>query len=227
MSDRYGITRDGYEFKVNQIAGVTVGKFKTEQEAQQNIEAFMLFTDCPDLTNSAHSLYNIWNAASVILGFQLLAFSWRIQREAELQRQEKPTWLPVADKLNLAAILVNIIGTFLLPIAGHNERPEYALAFSLILFATYPLALAAHYELFFRHWNRKRYFPRQERIIADVLIACFAVAAFYRSRWCLGVILIALLVALLAYGWWVRRYGKENEPGEPIAPTAVLGDAKG
>jgi hypothetical protein len=39
MSDKYGITHDGYEFKVSQIAGVTVGKYKTEQEAQQNIEA--------------------------------------------------------------------------------------------------------------------------------------------------------------------------------------------
>jgi hypothetical protein len=39
MSDRYGITQDGYEFKVSQIAGVTVGRYKTEQEAQQNIEA--------------------------------------------------------------------------------------------------------------------------------------------------------------------------------------------
>src|ERR1700747_2549753 len=39
MSDRYGITHDGYEFKVSQIAGVTVGRYKTEQEAQQNSEA--------------------------------------------------------------------------------------------------------------------------------------------------------------------------------------------
>ena len=39
MSDRYGITHDRYEFKVSQIAGVTVGRYKTEQEAQQNIEA--------------------------------------------------------------------------------------------------------------------------------------------------------------------------------------------
>ena len=39
MSDRYGIKHDGYEFKVSQIAGVTVGAYKTEQEAQQNIEA--------------------------------------------------------------------------------------------------------------------------------------------------------------------------------------------
>jgi hypothetical protein len=39
MSDRYGIAHDGYEFKVSQIAGVTVGRYKTEQEAQQNIEA--------------------------------------------------------------------------------------------------------------------------------------------------------------------------------------------
>ncbi len=38
MSGRYGITHDGCEFKVSQIAGVTVGRYKTEQEAQQNIE---------------------------------------------------------------------------------------------------------------------------------------------------------------------------------------------
>ena len=38
MSDRYGIKHDGYEFKVSQIAGVTVGRYKTEQEAQQSIE---------------------------------------------------------------------------------------------------------------------------------------------------------------------------------------------
>jgi hypothetical protein len=39
MSDRYGITHDGYQFKVSQIAGVAVGRYKTEQEALQNIEA--------------------------------------------------------------------------------------------------------------------------------------------------------------------------------------------
>jgi hypothetical protein len=39
MSDRHGITHDGYEFKVSQFAAVTVGRYKTEQEAQQNIEA--------------------------------------------------------------------------------------------------------------------------------------------------------------------------------------------
>jgi hypothetical protein len=39
MSDRYGITHDGCEFKVSQIAGVIVRRYKTEQEALQNIEA--------------------------------------------------------------------------------------------------------------------------------------------------------------------------------------------
>jgi hypothetical protein len=36
MSDKCGMTHDGYEFKVSQIAGVTVGRYKTEQEAQPN-----------------------------------------------------------------------------------------------------------------------------------------------------------------------------------------------
>jgi len=39
MSDRYGIAHNGYEFEIRQTAGVTVGGYKTEQEAQQNIEA--------------------------------------------------------------------------------------------------------------------------------------------------------------------------------------------
>ena len=38
MADRYGITHDGSEFKVKQSAGVIVGAYKTEQEAQRNIE---------------------------------------------------------------------------------------------------------------------------------------------------------------------------------------------
>jgi hypothetical protein len=39
MSDKYGMTHGGYEFKVSQITGATVGRYKTEQDAQQNIEA--------------------------------------------------------------------------------------------------------------------------------------------------------------------------------------------
>ena len=38
MADRYGIEHDGSEFKVKQSAGVIVGAYKTEQEAQRNIE---------------------------------------------------------------------------------------------------------------------------------------------------------------------------------------------
>jgi hypothetical protein len=50
---------------------------------------------CPDLTNSPHGLYNIWNAASVILGFQLAAFTWRMSRERDMERADKPTWFPI------------------------------------------------------------------------------------------------------------------------------------
>ena len=38
MADRYDIKHDGSEFKVKQSAGVIVGAYKTEQEAQRNIE---------------------------------------------------------------------------------------------------------------------------------------------------------------------------------------------
>jgi hypothetical protein len=39
VTDRYGIAHDGNEFKVSRNAGMTVGVYKTEREAEQEIAA--------------------------------------------------------------------------------------------------------------------------------------------------------------------------------------------
>jgi hypothetical protein len=39
VADKYGIAHDGLEFKVSRNSGVTVGVYKTEQEAEQEIAA--------------------------------------------------------------------------------------------------------------------------------------------------------------------------------------------
>jgi hypothetical protein len=152
----------------------------------------------PDLNNSPYGLYNIWNAASVILGFQLVAFTWRMTRERDMNSRGKPTWFPFADMLNLAAIVVNIGGTFLAPIFGIGEiHPAGALALSLILFAAYPFALAGHYELFWKDWGKDEYFPKQERIVVGFVVLLLIGGEVYlrHYRLAIGLVIFSLLAA--------------------------------
>ncbi len=64
-------------------------------------------------------LSEIWSAAGFLIALQLGAFSWRLSREISMAERGEVTWLPLAEALNLAALLVAVIGVFLLPIAGY------------------------------------------------------------------------------------------------------------
>ena len=61
MADKYRIAHEGSEFIVNENAGVTVGVYKTQQEARREIEScerddFMLKT-ARSLVNAAVEAY--------------------------------------------------------------------------------------------------------------------------------------------------------------------------
>ena len=87
--------------------------------------------------------------ASVVLGFQLNAFAWRVQRELALRTSVK--WVPPADLLNLASLVVIVVGVFVLPtlrLPADDAFARDAFALGLLLFAGYPFALAGHYRLF-------------------------------------------------------------------------------
>jgi hypothetical protein len=91
---------------------------------------------------------DVWVPASVVLGFQLTAFSWRIQRELTLRTRLK--WVPPADFLNLTSFVVTIAGVFVLPALDLPQNDEFArdaFGLGLLLLGIYPFALAAHYRL--------------------------------------------------------------------------------
>jgi hypothetical protein len=109
-------------------------------------------------------LQHAWTAAAVLLGFQLTAFTWRLNREVDVHRATRPedppqNWLAPSDYLSLFSLLITVVAVFVLPLV-FNDRPIFkekamdywavrAFGLSLILFAGYPFALLGHYNLLF------------------------------------------------------------------------------
>jgi hypothetical protein len=93
----------------------------------------------------------------VLLGFQLAAFNWRLQRELTVESEagsddqldDDPVWFPYADWLNLVAFVVVAGGVFLLPVLGVSNRslPRDAFGLGVVILAFYPFALIGHYQL--------------------------------------------------------------------------------
>ena len=114
----------------------------------------------------------VWTAASVLLGFQLNAFVWRLNRELNLGDSTK--WLPPAEYLNVLAFLAAALGVFALPIAKFQwpSMPTHMLGLSVILFVGSRIALVGHYELLFQR-NRSSsqdYCTTQEIIVIAVTV---------------------------------------------------------
>lgn len=91
----------------------------------------------------------------ILLGFQVTAFTWRVNRE--LQFRDKAN---VGDKvhngsspsdwLSLAAILLNASTIVALLLNAPAAIGLALFGVSLVLFATYPFAVLAHYRIFRR-----------------------------------------------------------------------------
>ncbi|MFQ5961472.1 MAG: hypothetical protein ACE5MG_08740 [Candidatus Methylomirabilales bacterium] len=122
-------------------------------------------------------LSDIWVAAGFLIGLQAAAFTWRVSREIAVSERGDITWLPPADLLNLLAMLVAFLGVFVPPIVGLRTPnvPQVALGLSIVLFASYPFALAGHYDLYVKGPRSYKYATGQEVIaIAVALLAATA-----------------------------------------------------
>ena len=95
------------------------------------------------------TLGEVWSAAAVLLGFQLAAFTWRLQRELTMGSQGQQQWLPLADMLNLVSFVVVAGGVFVLPLLGvsNDALPRDALGLGVLILTFYPFALLGHYRL--------------------------------------------------------------------------------
>jgi len=109
------------------------------------------------------------SAISTILGLTVAAsitmLAFRLQRELGVRDSHgvESTWIPVADRLLIAALLIaslfGLLPLLLWPhVFGSNIRlSSSACAASVVLLAIYPLAIFAHYDLnvFGRNMNRQ------------------------------------------------------------------------
>ena len=104
----------------------------------------------------AIQLSHIWAAAAVLAGFQITAFTWRINREIDMEAEYEPTWLTLSDLFVAASFLVVVIFVFAAPLKEtvSTETAARFLGVSLFIFATHLFVKAGHYNLYCS-WGKK------------------------------------------------------------------------
>lgn len=110
---------------------------------------------------------DINEGVAVLLSAQLIASSWRIQREVRMEAAGERVGLPWCDRLNLAGL----VGTSLVVLLSAHRfvEPVLSLLIGLVIIAVagYPFVIAGHYELYVRRQPRAQgrcFYPRQEAI---------------------------------------------------------------
>lgn len=105
----------------------------------------------------------MWTAAGVVSGFVVTAYMFRIKREAEMRSAGRTYWLTPADHVLILSLGVGLVGVFVLPVLGAGLTvAKYALGWSMLLLAGYPLAAAGHYEILLGHTPEERKRRRQQ-----------------------------------------------------------------
>lgn len=123
---------------------------------------------------SVLGLEAVWTVTAVLLGFQTVAFSWRIQREIQMAERKEPTGLALGDYIILISITVGVVGVFIAPILGWLSVAGVVRLFGLstLLFASSLFVLAGHYNLYGK-WNNSKKRPQvtRQELIALGLVA--------------------------------------------------------
>ncbi len=116
-----------------------------------------------------------------VIGLQFVAFGWRVNREIAVGDQERRTWLPVPDCINVLALFWTIGLCVILPLSQGGRfagLSRATLAAAAVLVAFHPVSMAAHYGLFTGQRPRKgggdiQFAPRPEKVSTTVSV-CLA-----------------------------------------------------
>lgn len=123
-------------------------------------------------------LGELWSAGGILVGFQVTALTFRVNREVSVARAGDLTWLPVADCLNMLSLSFTLVGVFILPVLDiiGEHAAGTVFGFAVLLLLGYAFALAGHYEMLDPRTRRSMaYFPVQERwVVAGVGLAAAA-----------------------------------------------------
>jgi hypothetical protein len=95
---------------------------------------------------------------SALIALQFVAFGWRINREITVGDQNRKTWLPLPDYLNLISLLAVSGLCVAAPLGwGFIRFSGPALSAGYMLIAFHPVSEAAHYRLLFSGRGRSVY----------------------------------------------------------------------
>lgn len=129
------------------------------------------------------------SAIGVLLGFQFTAFLWRVSRELsfkdkydedELRKTGEVKTVSIAmapaDWLTVSSMLLNVIAVLLLLLGCSFSTSKALFGAGLVLFATYPLALLAHYRMFVK---TDHLLPAQQHYVpaTEVILICLGALA--------------------------------------------------
>lgn len=113
--------------------------------------------------------------AAIIAGFGSAVLVFRIQRESDMYKLGERTWIPWADRLLIASVVIALVFVLLplivSPATASTRVPLFSralLAASIILLAGYVFSILAHYRLIFggeREGPRINPEPAEEAIV--------------------------------------------------------------
>ena len=94
----------------------------------------------------------------ILLGLQFAAFGWRVNREINIIDEDRRTWLPLPDILNIVSLISVVVFCVVLPLAWkeYGVWSLRILAGAAILIAFHPLTMAAHYGIPYRKKRPER-----------------------------------------------------------------------
>ena len=123
------------------------------------------------------TIFHLWTVAAVVLGFQMAAIAWRVNRELYAEQKRARTWIPWADRMIYFSVLILIGGVFIAPLLGDVSLrwAVWLFGLALVIFAATPPVIAGHYNLY-------RYDP--DRIGRP--------GTTTQEKWALGVVSLAI-----------------------------------
>lgn len=128
------------------------------------------------------NIFHLWTVAAVLLGFQMAALAWRMNRELYVEKKRRRTWIPWADRMIYVSMIILIGGVFVAPLLGDISLrwATWLFGLALVIFAGTPPVIAGHYNLF-------RYDPnRTDRPLTTT-----------QEKWALWIVLIAIVAYLV------------------------------
>jgi hypothetical protein len=135
--------------------------------------------------------------ASLLSGFGITVFMFRIDRELQVRREhpEWPNWLSWADYLVIANIVISLVLVVIPLVAVPEPGPvQYSIAgggcaAAAILQLGYPFAILDHYRIEIGTWRTRRGEPPSERHKGEPIEKAIVIGA--------GILAVAVFVGIV------------------------------